>query len=76
MRIKFTLLYPNFKRKAVTFSYDDGTLHDRKLVKIFNDNGYRGTFNLNTGKSKEIKFRGEVDCSYIDIPNEIGMYKG
>ena len=36
------------KNKAITFSYDDGKIHDRKLVEIFNKYGLKGTFNLNS----------------------------
>lgn len=37
------------KRKAVTFSYDDGMETDRHLVEIFNRYGMKATFNLNSG---------------------------
>ena len=36
------------KRKAVTFSYDDGVFQDKRLLKIFNEYGLKCTFNLNT----------------------------
>ena len=39
----------NGKMKALTFSYDDGTLQDRRLVEIFNKYGLKATFNLNSG---------------------------
>ncbi len=42
-------LYPNGKAKALTFSYDDGQIHDRKLVEIFNRYGLKATFHLNSG---------------------------
>ena len=29
-------VYPNGKRKALTFSYDDAQVFDRELVRIFN----------------------------------------
>ncbi len=41
--------YPGGKHKALTFSYDDGKLQDRQLVKLFNETGMKGTFNLNSG---------------------------
>lgn len=41
-------LYPAGLRKAVTLSYDDGQIHDRRLVDIFNRHGLRGTFFLNS----------------------------
>ncbi len=43
------LCWPGFRRKAVTFSYDDGMRNDRRLVALLNRHGLRGTFNLNSG---------------------------
>lgn len=37
------------KKKAVTFSYDDGITQDRRLIKLFNKYGLKGTFNVNSG---------------------------
>ena len=42
-------LYPDWKKKALTFSYDDGQIYDRRLVEIFNKYGMKGTFHLNSG---------------------------
>ena len=39
----------NGKKKAVTFSYDDGVTQDRRLVEMMNTYGVKGTFNLNSG---------------------------
>ena len=39
----------NGKKKAVTFSFDDGVLQDIRLIEIFNKYGLKGTFNLNSG---------------------------
>lgn len=38
----------NGKMKAVTFSYDDGVLQDKRLIKIFNKYGLKCTFNINS----------------------------
>ena len=46
MRIKFNL-YKDGKRRAFTMSYDDGQIHDLRLIEIFNKYGIKGTFNLN-----------------------------
>ena len=43
------LRWQNFKRKAVTLSYDDGPKYDEKLVEILNRYGLKCTFNLNSG---------------------------
>ena len=34
------------KKKAVTFSYDDGTVQDGRLIALFQKYGIKGTFNL------------------------------
>ena len=41
------MLFPNAKKKALTFSYDDGVEQDARLMEIFNKNGLKGTFNRN-----------------------------
>ena len=41
--------FPGGKHKALTMSYDDGQIHDRRLVEIFNRYGIKGTFHLNSG---------------------------
>ncbi len=40
--------FPGGRSKALTFSYDDGVKADVRLVEIFNKNGVKGTFNLNS----------------------------
>ena len=42
-------LFPGGRSKALTLSYDDGVVEDRRLVEIFNQHGLRGTFHLNSG---------------------------
>lgn len=37
------------KKKAVTFSYDDGVEQDMRLVELFNEYGVKATFNINSG---------------------------
>lgn len=76
MNKSFKLLYPNFKPKACTFSYDDGVLQDSCVIEIFNKFGLKGTFNLNSGQSGETKFRKGYDCSHLDLSNNIYLYKG
>lgn len=38
----------NGKNKAITFSYDDGTVQDVRLIEIFNKYNLKATFNLNS----------------------------
>ena len=39
----------NGKKKAITFSFDDGVSQDIRLIELFNKYGLKGTFNLNSG---------------------------
>lgn len=50
MKLKTVYIcFPGGKHKALTLSYDDGRVEDRRLVKIMNENGIKGTFHLNSG---------------------------
>lgn len=46
---RVVMTFPEGKHKVLTMSYDDGRAADRKLVQIFNENGIKGTFHLNSG---------------------------
>lgn len=46
--IKFDRLRDG-KQCALTLSYDDGQIYDRRLVEILDKYGIRGTFHLNSG---------------------------
>ncbi|MBR2474680.1 MAG: polysaccharide deacetylase family protein [Clostridia bacterium] len=44
---KIEVFYPNYSRKAITFSIDDGNVTmDKKFIDIVKPHGIRGTFNL------------------------------
>ena len=66
MSYRFT--FPEGKDKALTFSYDDGNIADKRLVSIFNNYGLKATFHLNSGmldgkgfiKKKEIDRKSVV----------------
>lgn len=61
-------LYPNWKKKALTFSYDDGQIYDRRLVELFNRYGLKGTFHLNSGTL------GKPE--YVAPRELVGLYEG
>ncbi|HEY5586625.1 MAG TPA: polysaccharide deacetylase family protein [Ruminiclostridium sp.] len=67
MRIKFDC-FPEGKCKALTMSYDDGQIHDKRLVELFNKFGIRGTFHLNSGNFDK---EGSVRSSEVAT-----LYKG
>ena len=74
------LVFPGGKTKAFTLSYDDGTIHDRRLLDIVNRYGVRGTFNLNSGflDLKEVKDGpfGIFDLSKISAEEVTVLYDG
>lgn len=49
MRGNVRFLFPEAKPKALTLSYDDGNIADRRLVGILNKHKIKGSFHLNAG---------------------------
>jgi hypothetical protein len=72
----FSLLYPSFKCKAITFSYDDGVRQDREVIAILRAHHLRGTFNLNFGQSGQAKERNGIDCSHLALEESQDLYQG
>lgn len=64
--IKIVPLYPDFKPKCLTFSYDDGVIQDLKFLSLIRKTSFQVTFNLNSGLFRQIKFRDGVDNSRLD----------
>lgn len=70
----------NGKKKALTFSYDDGVTQDRRLIDIFNRYGIKATFNINSellGTAGSL-IRNELTISHVKMRAcEVnGVYKG
>lgn len=61
--------FPEGKHKVLTMSYDDGKKADRRLIEIFNKNGIKGTFHLNSGLMA-------VDDERIQLCEVKDLYKG
>ena len=62
----------NGKKKALTFSYDDGVTQDERLINLFNKYGMKCTFNLNAdllGHPGELLREG-VHVRHDKIPPE------
>lgn len=75
-----TLLFPGGKRKAVTFSYDDGVTQDRRLAALLRSYGAKASFNLNAGLLGQ-RGTARFDGRLLDIemlsPAELGeVYAG
>lgn len=68
------------KKKAVTFSYDDGVTQDIRLIEMFNRYGLKGTFNINSellGKEGHL-IRGGAEVNHTKVnPEEVkSIYQG
>ncbi len=67
--------YPKGKAKALTFSYDDGNQHDRRLAELFDRYGMKATFNLNCDSMREVNFTKEQIKEYfISKGHEIAVH--
>ena len=73
MNITFSF-YPDGKRKALTMSYDDGQIHDRRLVDIFNKYGIKGSFHLNSGKFDTDPFVSASEVAKLYEGHEISAH--
>ena len=71
--------FPEFRSKALTLSYDDGQIHDRRLVALFNHYQLKATFHLVSGlldqepwvSGREVGelYRGhEISCHTLNHP--------
>ena len=74
------------KKKALTFSYDDGVTQDIRLIELFNKYGMKCTFNLNSmllGKERNLTCDGITvsqnkvkpeDVKYIYAGHEVAVH--
>lgn len=66
-------VFPEGKKRIVTFSYDDGQPQDERLANLFNEYGVKGTFNLcgsdiEEGQAEELRKRyagHEIACHTV-----------
>lgn len=67
--------YPNGKTKAVTFSYDDGAMQDKRLAHLFDQYGMKATFNFNCEYMRKINFTKEqIDEYFLSKGHEIAVH--
>ncbi len=70
----------NGKKKAITFSYNDGVTQDIRLIALFNKYGLKATFNLNSehlGKEGSLVREGRTVSHTKNRPEDIKrIYEG
>ncbi len=68
------------KKKAVTFSYDDGVTQDVRLIELFNKYGLKATFNLNSGllgrEGRVKNSMGEATHNKVQKCDVASIYQG
>ncbi len=73
VKVKFTL-WPGGRTKALTMSYDDGTIHDRRLARIFDAHGVRGAFHLNSGALGREGYLSADEVQTLFINHEVSVH--
>ncbi len=72
--------FPEFKRKAVTLSYDDATVWDKELIQVMDKYGLKGTFNVNSelfapeGEKQRRMTKSEARALYENCPHEVAIH--
>lgn len=79
MKRYFTMRFPGFKYKAVTLSYDDDVVFDKKLMEIIDAYGLKCTFNLNSGIFAEksggrVMTEEETKALFTNCGHEIAVH--
>jgi peptidoglycan/xylan/chitin deacetylase (PgdA/CDA1 family) len=65
--------WPGGKPGAVTSSWDDGCIHDPRLLEVFRSHGLRGTFHLNSGLLRGARCK---DPFYLEESRVAEIYAG
>ena len=78
MQYRF-IRFPEGKTKAVTFSYDDGCRQDLRTVKVLNQYGLKGTFNINSARLGETSedwhiTAEEIRENILDAGHEVAVH--
>ena len=66
--------FPGNKRRALTMSYDDGVVQDRRLVEIFNKYGLKGSFHLNSGRLGGEKTIAPEEVATLYAGHEVSLH--
>ncbi len=61
MWMQYYICYPEGKHKALTLSYDDGKIMDKRLIELFNQYQIKGTFHLNGGIFPDINEQADQE---------------
>lgn len=62
--------------KIVCLSFDDGTIYDKKFIKLLNKYKLKATFNLNSGLKDFVWYYGNNPIKRLDLAKNKDIYKG
>jgi peptidoglycan/xylan/chitin deacetylase (PgdA/CDA1 family) len=68
--------FPGGRRLAVTFSFDDGSVADRRVVAAFNEWGLKGTFNLNAARLSRVAPADDDPANVVAAGEVAELYRG
>ena len=66
--------YPGGKPKALTFSYDDGSVQDKRLAEIFDKYGMKATFNFVSERMKDSFTKEQIKEYFLSKGHEIAVH--
>lgn len=66
--------WPEGKWKALIMSYDDGPAADTQMVRLFNDNGIKGTFNLSSSFLNRTDFLASSQVADLFDDHEVANH--
>lgn len=72
--IRVEMLFPEGKTKALILSFDDGAIADRRLVKLLNDYGLKGTFHLNSNKLDTKGYLAKDEVKNLFLGHEVSVH--
>ncbi len=67
-------VYPGGKKRIVTFSYDDGSQNDARLIALFNRYGVKATFHLIGGKYKTADTKTAAELRTLYTGHEVACH--
>lgn len=73
MRTVF-MRYPGGKPKALTFSYDDGSVQDKRLAELFDKYGMKATFNFVSERMKDSFTKEQIKEYFLSKGHEIAVH--
>ena len=71
----FFMRYPGGKTRALTFSYDDGVVQDKRLAELFDKYNLKATFNFNNVESRAFNYSNEeIQEIFLSKGHEIAVH--